>query len=477
MSTVRRIAKNTTVILLASVVSFLLSFFFVMYAARYLGAAGFGILSFALAFTGIFSLFADLGMSRLTIREVARDKSLARKYVGNISVIKIILVTATFGLIALTINLLGYPDQTIKAVYLVGLSVVFYAFTSMFYSIFQAFERMEFVAAGNILNSLLLLLGALFAIQQGFSVIGFASIYFLAGAIVLVYSITISFWKFVAPRVEIDSDFWKWSIKEAWPFALSALFMAIYYQIDTVMLSLMQGDIVVGWYNAAYRLVFVLLFIPAAFSTAIFPAMSKFYVSSRGSLRYVHEKFFKYMVILAIPIGIGTTLLADKIIPLIFGSDYTSSIIALQILIWSSVFIFGSSAFLRLFESLNKQIIVTKVTGGCALLNVVLNLLLIPKYSYIGASVATVATQFTVLLLVFIWGLKTGYGIPKKKVVDIFCKVVISGAVMGIFVKYLDNLSLFALIPLSALLYFAILYIVRGIDRNDVQLFKGLIKG
>lgn len=157
MSTVRRIAKNTTVILLADVVSYLLGLFFVIYTARYLGAGGFGILSFALAFTGIFSLFADLGMSRLAIREVARDKSLARKYVGNISVIKIILVSTTFGLIALAINLLGYPDQTIKVVYLVGLSVVFYAFTGMFYSIFQAFERMEFVSIGNILNSLLLL--------------------------------------------------------------------------------------------------------------------------------------------------------------------------------------------------------------------------------------------------------------------------------------------------------------------------------
>ena len=88
-----------------------------MYTARYLGAAGFGILSFALAFTGIFGVFSDLGLGTLTVREVARDKSLASKYLRNIAVMKIILVVITFGLIALTINLLGYPEQTIKVVY------------------------------------------------------------------------------------------------------------------------------------------------------------------------------------------------------------------------------------------------------------------------------------------------------------------------------------------------------------------------
>ena len=132
-----------------------------MYTARYLGAAGFGILSFALAFTGIFGVFTDLGLQQLTIREVARDKSLASKYLGNIAVMKLILVIITFGLIALTINLLGYPEQTIKVVYLVALSIIFSAFSGMFYSIFQAYEKMEYQSVGQILSSALMLSGGL----------------------------------------------------------------------------------------------------------------------------------------------------------------------------------------------------------------------------------------------------------------------------------------------------------------------------
>ena len=87
--------------------------------------------SFALAFTGIFGVFSDFGLSTLTVREVARDKSLASKYLGNIAVMKLILVVITFGLIAITINLLDYLEQRIRVVYLVALSIIFGAFSIM----------------------------------------------------------------------------------------------------------------------------------------------------------------------------------------------------------------------------------------------------------------------------------------------------------------------------------------------------------
>ena len=85
MNTVQRIAKNTGVLLASQIVSYAIGFFFVMYTARYLGAGGFGVLSFALAFTGIFGVFADLGLRQLTVREVGRDKGLAGKYPWNIA--------------------------------------------------------------------------------------------------------------------------------------------------------------------------------------------------------------------------------------------------------------------------------------------------------------------------------------------------------------------------------------------------------
>jgi len=276
--------------------------------------------------------------------------------------------------------------------------------------------------------------------------------------------------------MEIDWSFWKATIKEALPFGLAAVFVTIFYWVDSVMLSLMKGDAVVGWYNASYRMVLALLFIPSAFIAAIYPVMSKFYVTTRDSLRLPFEKSFKYMAMLGVPIGLGTTLLAQRFILLIFGAEYANSILALQILVWSSVFIFMDQPLGNLLNSINKQLILTKVTGICVGVNVVLNLILIPKYSLIGASIATVLTQFTGSLLIFIWSSKIGYSIFKKDFAGIGIKVLISSALMGIFIDYFRNLTLLALVPLAALLYFVVLYIIRGIDKEDVNLLRQAIK-
>jgi O-antigen/teichoic acid export membrane protein len=479
MSIVRRVAKNIIVLLISQIASYLLTFFYLMYTARYLGAAGFGILTFALAFTGIFAVFGDLGLQTLTVREVARDKSLTPKYLANVSLMKIILVTLTFGLIALAINLMGYPEQTIRVVYLFALSFIFQAFTQMFYSIFLAYEKMEYQGIGQTLNAALILSGVIIAMKFGFSVVGFAALFFIASVIVLIYSIAVMKLKLsnqssasATKAIELDWSFWKSTIREALPFGLSAIFIYIFYGTATVMLSLMKGDVVVGWYNAAYRMVLALAFIPVAFNTAIFPSMSKFFLTSHDSLKFSYEKSFKYLAMLGVPIGVGTTLLAQRFILLVFGVEYVNSIIALQILVWSAVFIFMNNIFASLFNSLNKQIILTKIFGICAASNVVLNLILIPRYSLVGASIATVSTEFMSLTLAYIWSLKIGYAISSKKLASIMIKVLISSVLMGIFIICFHYLPLLALVPLAALLYVVTLYMLRGIDKEDINLLR-----
>lgn len=469
-------------LMVAQVASYLLAFFYMMYTARYLGPASFGILSFALAFTGIFAIFSDLGLQLLTVREVARDKSLATKYLANISLMKIILVTITFGLIALTINLMGYPAETIAVVYLLGLSVIFTTFTQMFYSIFQAFERMEFQGIGQILNAALILGGVLVALKYGFGVVGFASLFLIASAVVLVYSFAVMKLQFpyatlssASKLVEFDWSFWKPTIKEALPFGLTSVFVSIYYWIDTVMLSIMQGNEVVGWYNAAYRLVLALGFIPMTLLGAIFPIMSRFYKSSESSLKLAYEKSFKYLLIIGFPIGVGTTLLANRIIMLIYGFEYAPAIIALQILVWSEVFIFLNVVLGTLLNSIDKQIIVTKACALAAALNVALNLILIPKYSYVGASIATVVTECFVFIFLLKQVSKIGYGLANRSTLRLAAKVIVASSLMGVFAAYFSKLNLAILVISSALVYFALIYLFRGIDKTDIELAKRLI--
>ena len=340
MNTIQRIAKNIGVLFSSQLIGYTLAFFYTIFIARYLGAGGFGTLSFAIAFTAILGILADLGLSTLIIREVARDKSLTNKYIGNITFIKLILAVLTFGIIATAINLLNYPQQTVNVVYLIALSVILSSFSQMFFSVFQAHEKMEYQSIGNLLNNILLFAGIFFGISHGFDVVGFAYIYFIASGIVLAYSIAICAWKFVFPKIDFDRVFLKMTIKQALPLSFTIIFSTIYFRIDSVLLSLMQSNLAVGWYNAAYRIIELLLFVPGVYTVALFPVISNLHSSSKKNLEFLYKKSFKYLIILGLPIAALTTVLADKIILLLYKSAFTESILTLQILIWAIPFMF-----------------------------------------------------------------------------------------------------------------------------------------
>ena len=473
MNTVQRIAKNTGVLFLSTLVGKILGFFFIMYTARYLGAEGFGILSFALAFTGIFGVFSDLGLGTLIVREVARDKSLTQKYLGNVAVMKIILVVITFGLIALTINFLDYPEQTIKVVYLVALSIIFSAFSEMFGSIFQAYEKMEYLSIGQILNSALKLSGALFAISQGFSVVGFASIYFLVSAVGLGYSFVVCVRKFVLPKIEFDWGFWKPTIKKALPFSLTIVIAGMFFNIDIVMLSTMKGDEFVGWYNAAISLVLIVVSFASIFISALFPVTSKLFVSAKDSLKKTLEMSSKYEFILGLAVAVGTFLLADRIILLIYGAEFTPAAIALQILSLYLPLRVISHVTGWTLASINREPLRTLSAGIALGLNVCLNFILIPIFGIAGAGTATVISQTLLFALYFYFVGKHFYRLPLYRIA---LKPCVSCLVMALFLLTFEGTNLFVLITLSAVIYFTILWMLKTFDSNDRRIFNTLIE-
>lgn len=474
MNTIRRVAKNTMVLLSAQVINMLLGFFYIMYTARYLGAEKFGILSFALAFTGMFSIFSDMGLSQLVVRELARNKTLAEKYIGNTIFLRIIFSIFTLIFIFMAISLLNYPPKTIEVVSLIALSVIIGTFNKSFYSIFQAFEKMEFQSIGQIINSIFLFVSAIIAIYYGYDILIFASLYLISSVIVLVYCLIVLM-NFMKITLKKEYVFWKELFKEALPFSITGISINIYYWIDSVMLSLSKGDEVVGWYNAAYRLVLVLLFIPIVFNSSVFPLMSQYFISSKDSLRFSFEKLFKSMIFIGLPIGFGTTFLADKIILFIYGDQFINSIIALQILIWSLVLTFARSPFERLLESSNRQALVTKIFVIGAIFNVVTNLIMIPKYSYIGAGIATVFTDIIVLISLVIATKNIGFFISKYELLSI-CKIILASISMGIFLKYSLSMNLLILIIFATSIYIIISIFLEIIDEDELILIKSIFK-
>lgn len=475
MNTMQRITKNISVVTLAQILNYILAFFATMYAARYLGVENYGVLSFASSLTSILGVCMDLGLNTLTIREVARNKLLAAEYVSNTILLKVILSILTLGVITSIVNIIGYNDQTRIVIYLLAFFTVFSAIYQVFYAIFQANQKMEYQSAGVILYSILLLGGVLTVINLKGTVIGIATVYAIGGASVLVYAFLMFYLKFSMPKLQFNPSTWKSMLKESWPFAISGISYNLYTSLDTVILSFIKGQTAVGLYTASYRLILVLIFIPTIFNTAIFPLMSKYYVDSKETLLFTFEKLFKLMFMVGLPIGVGTVFIANKVILLIYGSAYLSSTIALQILIWSAVLMFARSPFERLLESSNRQIIITKALIIGVIFNVILNLIVIPVYSYIGASVVTVLTDIIVFILLY-RSIK-GIGITFSKGTKLsLIKIVVASAVMGVSLNYFSELNIFLLVALGALIYLGIILVLKIFDENEINMIRSIFK-
>jgi len=394
LNTVRRVAKNTLSLASAEIITKLLAFVLIIFVARHLQDVGFGKYSFALAFTSFFAIVSDLGLSILTIREVARDNELAGKYLGNISLFKFILSLIAFVLLVILINLMHYPPDTTLAVYIAGAYVIVTSFNQFFRSIFRAFEKMEYETLVRVFERVVIFSLVMAVIHLGYGLIEIVSAFLVGSLFGFLFSVLIVITKFIKPRFEIDLSFLKNATKEALPFGLTAIFVVIYFKIDTVMLSMMEGDAVVGWYNAAYNIIEGLsALIAGSLSFAVFPLISRYAKSSRATLKKGYIMAFQLLFAAGLTISILVTIFADKIIILFYGPGYLNSIIALRILIWAFFLICISLISSTLLNSIDKQNIVAGGTGLGALVNVVLNLILIQYYSFKGAAIATVITE------------------------------------------------------------------------------------
>jgi O-antigen/teichoic acid export membrane protein len=473
MSNKRRITKNVTVLFSSQIINYILLFFATIYMARYLGVENFGIISLSLAITGIFSVFTDLGLSNLTVREVARDKSLANKYLVNITFLKVFLAFLNFGIIILIVNLIGYSNQVNTVIYLMTISSILVSFYGFFNSIFQAYEKMEYQSFASIINGLLMFLGVILLIKFNLDIIYFAFIYILINAICLIYSIIICLWKFFIPKIEIDWSFMKPLIIKAIPLSAALFFSIIGFRIDSVLISIIKGNIAVGYYTAPYKFIEALTFLPSGFTIAIFPVMSKYYVSSLKSLEKAYKQSFKYLSILGLPIAVGTTLLANNLIISFYGSAYIPSIFALQILIWQVPLVFLTYFFGTLLVSIDKQKLLLKILFITMSFNIALNLVLIPYFSYYAASLITVLTELVAFIIIFYYLSKF---ICVIKIQTYFIKPIIASTIMGLFIYY-SNQGLIIEIILSTIVYFTALILLKTFTKEDVNIIREIIRG
>ncbi len=454
------IFKNTFWLFLAEFFRSGIRFLVQILIARKLGAEGFGLFAFALSFAGIFAFLADFGFSTLVLRNIARDKTEMKEYFDNIIFIKTVLGIAVFLLIIFSAQLLSFDSSTNILIYLAGAVAIINTFSDFFRSFFRAFEKMQWEAFSKIAEGILLALviGFLIFNNAGLKEIFYG--YIFAEVIILIVNLLILKLRFLKEglfkKYKINRGKIKYILKESAPLVFSAVFISIYYYIDQIMLGIISTKTDLGYYSAAQRIVYGLSMFYMIIAISFSPQITYFFKEDKKQLKLLLEKMNRIMLAIAIPIGIGGTVFAPEIINFIFGNEYARSILAFQILIWSQAIVFVSACYGNALIMCNKQ---DKYLYGVALgaiINIILNYILIIKYSLYGASVATVITQ----IVIFIYMHKIlNKNIIKINFYQYIAKPLLaSSAIILTLFYFRENFHIIILILFGAIFYFSLLF-------------------
>ena len=474
MNQIKSIFKNTSWMTLSQVITSVCAFLWTILIARYLGVADYGIVSFAISFTGLLGIIMDLGMSTYVTREIAKNKECVGKYVNNILLFKLILAFVLFIISGLLLYLMNYPFITILVTLIFTVELIFISMTAFFNGVFQAFENVKYQAIGTILNSFLLLLGILLTMKWDLGVIAIAISYAFGYGIFCLYMFYKIVKTFSFPKLELDLGFIRKVILNSIPFGLTNFFYTIYFSIDIVMLSYLVGDYSTGLYKSAYNIIYVFTTFFVVYQSVIFPIMSKFFKQSQDLLKITYELSVKYLLLIILPLSVGIFFYARPLVDLIYTNQYSLASVPVQILIWTVSFLFINGAASTLLNAINKEFTVTKVYIAAAIFNVLLNVILIPLFDYNGAAMATVLSEVLITVLTLYYIFKTDFK-PDFSLLKTVIKIIFVSIVLAIAL-YLINVSMWLAIPIGIIIYIVLLIITRLVDYNDKYIIKELLK-
>lgn len=469
----KKIVTNSSMLMGAEIFSRFIRIALVIVSARLLGDENYGKFSFAMAFTTLFLIIADMGIHQLLVREIARNLEQVKKYLANALTIKFFLAALNLFLVAVIINFTNKPTDVIVTVYILAVCQVVLSFGELFKSVFQAFQQMKYDAISTLLQSVLDTVLGVGVLWLGASFKQLAWVYLAVSVINLVYCLVIVVQKFTPLTLDFDRALVKFLIREGLPFGILYFFAMMYTYISSVFLSFMVSDEAVGWYNAAYRLVFAMLFIPMGTMKAVFPVLSKYYKDSLSDFKRLFEKTFKVMAFVGISLASLVTLLAQKIILLLYGQEYINAAAVLQILVWSTALIFITTVMTHTTRSSDRQRFTAKAVGFSAFLNLGLNYLLISKFSYIGAAYATLGTEAStfILHLCYLW-----FNLVKPPLWKLVPKIAIINLVMMVYTMLLINANLF-LVGITALMVnLAMAWMTHYFSKDEWLLFRDVLR-
>ena len=473
MSQIQTIFKNFSWLLFSQIITTICAFVWTILIGRYLSVSDYGIMNFAISFTGIIALTMDFGISTHIIRHIATDFDSSPKYLGNAIPLKSLFSFFTFLLALIILIIMKCDEITIQITLLFTIERIFTSMIGLFNGSLQAVEEGKYQAIGNTLLNLLLLIFILISIFGDYGLYGITFAYVSANLFVVVFQYYAVKKRVSKPKFEFDREFCKKITLYAIPFALTSFFSMIFSSIDMIMITKMVGSYANGIYSAAYKIISLFGTFNNVYLAVVFPVMSRFFKNEKNLLIITFEKSIKYLLLIVIPLSFSISLYSQDIVILFFGPKFSATSSVLSFLMWGMFLSFIDGVSLNLLNASHKERYVTLAFLIGAIFNFITNLLIIPIYSYDGAAVTSLLSQLLVTAM-FLYAIYKLRALPGKKLVFDLMKIFAASFILYAILSVL-NLNMWIALPVGIIIYFAIIFIMKTFDDNDKYIIKDIL--
>ena len=394
-------SRDISWLLLEKAFQIIVNLFIGIWVIRYLGPEQFGLLSYILSFVGLFMVFATLGLDSIVIRELVNNRNKQEELIATAFWLKFSGAVAVIIMIIMVINFISLSTQEVMLIFIMASSIIFKSFDVVdFY--FRSHVLSKYVVFTKI--SALLLSGALkiVLILNESSLIYFAWLY-VFDSIVIASGLIYFYFKNKLKVRRSNLIFNKYIaislLKDSYPLILTGFITSIYMKIDQIMIKEFLDNAAVGQYSAAIKLTEAWLLLPAIVAASLFPAIinskKKSGILYYSRLQNLTDIFLWFSIFVSIIIAFNSNLIVN----LLYGVQYNETASVLTIHVWTGVFVSIGIAIQNWFivENMQKYLFYRSIVG--AIINIILNYILIEEYGIQGAAYSTLISIIIVYYL------------------------------------------------------------------------------
>ncbi|PIR47955.1 hypothetical protein COV06_00960 [Candidatus Uhrbacteria bacterium CG10_big_fil_rev_8_21_14_0_10_50_16] len=468
-----QLAKNTAYLTAASIGQKIVAFFYFAVIARMVGVEFTGKYFLALSLTTMVGVIADFGLTSVLIRDIAKRPDEQEGLLAHVIGLKLGLSLLAVAIVVALSFALGYDELTRTLMYTASLVMVLDTFHLTFYGVFRGHHRLGTESIGIFIGQLVTLLIGVVSLIISPNLL-FLIVALIGGSLwnVLFAATRLSRMGIHPFRLSFSRQKAKRLLRVALPFALAAIFVKVYSTADSILLERFLGDEGVGLYSIAYKLTYAFQFLPMAFVAALYPTLSTLvHKKDTEQLTSVFHSALWYMSLLAVPVVFGIATTADLIVPLVYGSAYFGSILPLQLLVFVLLFIFLDFPIGSLLNADDRQGTKTLIMFWTMIINVVANIVLIPRLGILGASTAALLS-FAFMFIVGLFAVRKTLRLEARSILARIGPVLLSGLCMATVVLSTKPVLGILTIPLGGAVYVTCLFLFRSVSLESFRNVK-----